>query len=302
MKKELAISLLAVLAAMAGPAAAQQQCTLEYQRADNMFAAPGRPDGFLGTETLTLQAGEKRVFNTDWKYEKQRNDGANYYGSHLRIARNTGKRPMHLVLRGDLSALRGAIGAAVLAQEGSDRARGILNPGATWTLRNDLMEVSCPSADKEAKMQPPTGLEARQVSPREIVLTWQRVPDAKEYRVYVDPPPAPHLAGKPGLLSASGSRYVIMLPPAVAPGTVYRASIEAISTGGVTSQRVEFPSVMVQLAAGPGGGSPQPGGGAGTPPAGGPAASPGTPGGQRCPQGEFVTGFDGAGRILCARP
>jgi hypothetical protein len=59
------------LAATTAPALAQQ-CSIEYQRADNMLAAAGRPDGSLGKETLTLQAAETRVFNTDWKYEKQR--------------------------------------------------------------------------------------------------------------------------------------------------------------------------------------------------------------------------------------
>jgi hypothetical protein len=72
----------AFLTAVAAPVAAQQQCTIEYQRADNALAAPGRPDGQLGVERLTLKPGETKVFNTDWKYEKQRNDGSNYYGSH----------------------------------------------------------------------------------------------------------------------------------------------------------------------------------------------------------------------------
>src|SRR3954447_17695445 len=67
-----------------------QSCVLEYQRADNMWAAFGRPDGALGKETITLAPGASRVFVTDWKYEKPRNDGTNFYGSHLRVARNTG--------------------------------------------------------------------------------------------------------------------------------------------------------------------------------------------------------------------
>ncbi len=57
---------------------------LDYWRADNMWAAFGRPDGDLGQETISLQPGQKRVFVTDWKYEKKRNDGTNYYGSHGR--------------------------------------------------------------------------------------------------------------------------------------------------------------------------------------------------------------------------
>ncbi len=272
---------------IAAPAAAQQ-CTLEYQRADNMWAALGRPDGALGKETLTLEPGQTRVLNTDWKYEKQRSDGTNYYGSHVRVVTNTGKRQMNLVFRGDVKSIFGGALGATLTQLGTDRARGVLDPGKTWKVKSDLMEVSCPSAQKEAKVPAPTGLNARQVSPREIVLTWQRVPDAKEYRVYVDPPQAPHLAGRPGVIGASGTRWVITLPPSVAPSTVYRASIEAVGSGGATSARAEFNPVAVQVASAPGGG--------------GAASSPGTAAGQRCPPGQFMTGLDGAGKILCARP
>ena len=41
-----------VVTALAGLAAtaAAQECRIEYQRADNMWAAAGRPDGQLGTE------------------------------------------------------------------------------------------------------------------------------------------------------------------------------------------------------------------------------------------------------------
>lgn len=62
-------------------------CTIEYMRADNMWAAKGRPDGDLGVETLTLQPGKRKIFLTDWAYEKRRNDGEIYYGSHLRRLR-----------------------------------------------------------------------------------------------------------------------------------------------------------------------------------------------------------------------
>lgn len=75
-----------------------------------MWAAPGRPDGALGTETLTLQPGETKVFTTDWKYEKQRNDGRNYYGSHVRTVRNAGQRPINLVFRGNELKVGGIIG------------------------------------------------------------------------------------------------------------------------------------------------------------------------------------------------
>lgn len=293
------ILLLACLATAAAQAAAQQ-CTLEYQRADNMWAAPGRPDGALGTETLTLQPGETKVFTTDWKYEKQRNDGRNYYGSHVRTVRNAGRRQINLVFRGNELKVGGIIGQLV-----GDRGLSTLKPGARGNVRADLMEASCPPADKQAVavIAPPSGLAARQTSPTTIELTWQRVPDAKEYRVYVSPPPQPHLADRPGIAGASSSRWVIPLPPNVAPSTVYRASIEAVGTNGAVSMRAEFNPVAVQIASGPGG-TPQTGGG--TPQTGGgmPQTGGGTPpgAGQRCPPGQFVTGFDPGGKIICAAP
>jgi hypothetical protein len=274
----------ALMAAAATPAAAQQ-CTLEYQRADNMWAAQGRPDGALGTETLMLQPGETKVFTTDWKYEKQRNDGTNYYGSHLRTARNTGKRPIRLAVRS--SEIRS--GAQIAAE---DRGPRTLNPGATLSTKADLMEVSCPAADKKAAVPPPSGLSARQTSPTEIVLTWEKVPDAREYRVYVAPPPAAHMAGRPGVVGSSGNRYVITLPKNVAPSTVYRASIEAVGADGAASNRVDFNPVSVRLAASP---------------AGGTGNAPSTPApaglaGKTCPPGQFITGFGGSGALICGRP
>lgn len=290
----------ALMVTAAAPAAAQQ-CTLEYQRADNMWAALGRPDGALGKEILALEPGQTRVLNTDWKYEKQRSDGTNYYGSHVRIVTNTGTRQMNLVFRGDVKSILGGALGAVLTQLNNDRARGTLDPGATWKVKADLMEVSCKPADKEARVPAPTGLTARQVSPTEIVLTWQRVPDAKEYRVYVNPPQAAHLAGRPGVIGGSGTRWVITLPPSVAPSTVYRASIETVGAGGATSERAEFNPVTVQLASGPGG-TPQTGSGPGALP-GGTGGAPQAPvAGKSCPPGEFVTGFSSTGNLMCGRP
>ena len=84
-------------------------CTLVYERADNMWAAPGRPDGGLGKETITLAQGNEKAFVTDWKYEKQRGDDENRYGSHLRRATNTGQRPISLLYRNGPIAGDGAI-------------------------------------------------------------------------------------------------------------------------------------------------------------------------------------------------
>jgi hypothetical protein len=101
-------------------------CRLDYQRADNMWAAFGRPVGSLGTESISLLDGQTRIFITDWKYEKLRNDGANYYGSHLRIATNPGARPVWL-------RTHTALAAGWLT----------LNAGETKSFQADLDEVSC---------------------------------------------------------------------------------------------------------------------------------------------------------------
>ena len=121
--------------ASAGTAASQekpkgdpaQTCTLDYQRADNMWAAWGRADGGLGAETLTLQAGQFKVFLTDWRYEKQRNDGTTYYGSHLRIAANKGPNPMQLKVKPNPYV--------------TDTV--LLLPGATQEFKADLVQATC---------------------------------------------------------------------------------------------------------------------------------------------------------------
>lgn len=103
-----------------------QPCTLEYQRADNMWAATGRPDGNLGTETLSLASGQSRVFITDWTYEKQRNDGSSYFGSHLRVARNPAAGVLRLRIKPGLSSTWIK-----------------LDPTKSMDFRADLMEVFC---------------------------------------------------------------------------------------------------------------------------------------------------------------
>jgi hypothetical protein len=102
-------------------------CVLEYQRADNMWAAFGRPDGGLGTETISVSPGATKYFNTDWGNERLRNDGTHYYGSHLRIATNTGSRQVVLRIRtpvwfGEVSLL----------------------PGQSQQFQHDLTWVRCP--------------------------------------------------------------------------------------------------------------------------------------------------------------
>lgn len=301
-----------VLVSLVGAAAsaAAQECRIEFQRADNMWAAPGRPDGQLGTETLTLKPGETKVFNTDWKYEKRRNDGQNYYGSHVRMLRNTGTLPVKLSMTGS-NVQAGGMYTQVIGQ----RVLGQLEAGKSASqLRADLQEVSCPAGSKEAKAEdgtgggktpggnanppqqvvvpPPAGLSARQQPSGEIVLNWAPSSEVKEYRVYVDPPPQPQLAGRPAIVSAGRGpgHFVIMVPRNVAPGTVYRASIEALGNNGTISPRASFPPIPVQVAA-TGGGT---GGGAPSTPATSGSAD------KKCPPGQFVTGISASGALLCA--
>jgi hypothetical protein len=111
---------------------------LEYQRADTMWAAFGHPDGALGVETLSLAPGTEKAFLTDWKYEKQRNDGTTYYGSHLRIATNPTSRTFRLHLR-SLTLT----GLAIFARTGSDTFWIRLDPNTTKQFQADLMEVFC---------------------------------------------------------------------------------------------------------------------------------------------------------------
>jgi hypothetical protein len=99
-------------------------CVLEYQRADNMWAAPGRPDGNLGTETVTFTGWKD--FKTDWTYEKQRNDGVHFYGSHLRVATNRGTRQVVLWI----------ISGIMLSEVG-------LQPGQSQQFHDDLRGVDC---------------------------------------------------------------------------------------------------------------------------------------------------------------
>ena len=147
----------------ASPASAQTApCVFEFRRADNMWASWGRPDGLLGSETITLQPGQKKVFATDWSYEKQRNDGTNFYGSHLRRAVNRGAGPLQIKLRGPGSMFAFAKQMVTLAsntlQSNAFGEKGSVlvsltlgssptfQPGDSALFRHDLAEVSCPGA------------------------------------------------------------------------------------------------------------------------------------------------------------
>ncbi len=121
---------------------AASSCKLDYQRADNMWADIGRPDGFLGVESISLPNGQAKVFVTDWAYEKQRNDGVNYYGSHLRVANNPGTGIVKLRLKNPASAMFGKIGAALASRLGAPGWL-IMKPGDRAEFKDDLMEVHC---------------------------------------------------------------------------------------------------------------------------------------------------------------
>jgi hypothetical protein len=158
----LAASVLGLITVASQASAQTAPCVLEYRRADNMWANWGRPDGMLGAETITLQPGQKKVFATDWSYEKQRNDGSNFYGSHLRRAVNRGAGPLQMKLNGPGSLFMFARIAAKLVASGTSTApydpssgmfMGLVigssptfQAGDSALFRHDLAEVSCPGA------------------------------------------------------------------------------------------------------------------------------------------------------------
>lgn len=162
----LGLALVLALTLPAGAIAAQS-CTFEYRRADNMWAGWG--GGNMPAETVTLQPGQKKVFATDWAYEKQRNDGTNYYGSHLRYAVNRGAVPVRVSLRGPMLVLIKPSGLVlnptstslssikimvenvahyVMAHSLKDviglGGPHFLQPGDMAFYRHDLADVSCP--------------------------------------------------------------------------------------------------------------------------------------------------------------
>jgi len=123
-----------------------QSCVLEYQRADNMWAAFGRPDGNLGTETITLAPGASRVFVTDWKYEKTRNDGTNFYGSHLRVATNKGDIPAQVEVVSATSAVQAMMGGILANVRPLAWNRALVSDAksASRQYQADLAVVRCP--------------------------------------------------------------------------------------------------------------------------------------------------------------
>jgi hypothetical protein len=114
-------------------------CKLDYQRADNMWAEQGQPTSNPGPESLTLQPGVSKLFLTDWRFEKTRNDGSTYYGSHMRVLSNRGTHSVRLLIRGtNLEGLANLLGKA------TDVWYSTMPPGSgPWLVRADLTEAYC---------------------------------------------------------------------------------------------------------------------------------------------------------------
>ena len=131
-------SLFALIAvsAFASQSALAQNCTLEYRRADNMWAPAGQPSASLGVETATVAKGQARSLLTDWKYEKLRNDGTIYYGSHFRLATNRGTTPVRIY--------SGLLKQSNEPYSKQSQAYYVVQPGDTKMLRDDIYSIGCP--------------------------------------------------------------------------------------------------------------------------------------------------------------
>jgi hypothetical protein len=139
-------ALAALLLAATAHSAAAQQCKLEYRRADNMWAAFGRPDGNLGTENVVVSGNNRRVFVTDWKYEKATNDGTNFYGSHLRTATNRGATRLIIEVVGGTLSVETMLDNKMenVYKRDWNVANVTMPPYTTRSFRGDLSWVFCP--------------------------------------------------------------------------------------------------------------------------------------------------------------
>ena len=144
-------------------------CTIEYRRANTMWADRGKPTPLPGLESLRLNAGNNRMFKTDWSYEGLRSSGGNYYGPHLRQLMNTGPREVVLYVRSldplvlvytlnvdgpmrslsevvDLArqAINNTLSLTATKRHGLFAAEIKVRPGELIAVRADLLEVVCP--------------------------------------------------------------------------------------------------------------------------------------------------------------
>lgn len=114
--------------ASAAPAQAGNSCKLDFRRADGMWGTVESSLTSLGWESITLGPGQSRAFVTDWRFEKTRNDGQTYYGSHGRFFQNSGSRVVKVSIKSTPVTV----------------ATVYLDPKASRFLKGDIVEVACP--------------------------------------------------------------------------------------------------------------------------------------------------------------
>jgi hypothetical protein len=113
------------------------QCRLEYTRANNMWGSLADSYKSLGTESITLQPGQKKAFVTDWRFEKTRNDGSTYYGSHGRSHVNRGTRVLKVTYKPDAIRI-----LTFYLEPGQSSTFASMSGEAA--RRGDIVEVACP--------------------------------------------------------------------------------------------------------------------------------------------------------------
>ena len=118
---------------VATPSAAQSTaweyyCAISYYRADNMWGSKNDAFRSLGEETLRLNQGAPKNFLTDWKYEKKKNDGTTFYGSHARLLANHGNTAATFFLsQGPIFGTK----------------QYVLPPNSSVEVSGDIMSVVC---------------------------------------------------------------------------------------------------------------------------------------------------------------
>jgi hypothetical protein len=103
-------------------------CDVQYYRADNMWGSLEDAKKSLGMESFRLNKDAPKSFLTDWKYEKMRNDGKTYYGSHTRLVVNKGNYDLTFYLKEN--PLLGA-------------KEYVLPPNSSLAVRGDLEGMIC---------------------------------------------------------------------------------------------------------------------------------------------------------------
>ena len=122
------------LAVWASTAAAQSPsdwyyyCDIHYYRADNMWGSKADAYKSLGEESFRLDKNAPKDFVTDWKYEKKRNDGRTFYGSHARVLANKGNHHATFYINEG-----GPFGSKEI----------VLPPNSSIEVRGDIISVIC---------------------------------------------------------------------------------------------------------------------------------------------------------------